>query len=92
MKTLICGLDLADGYFIENIDEPLVKYRITDKTFIRRNYKKALNELKIYWRHLIKLRGFSLLLIFPLIRFISRLLSVGIIKKIYLSERRRMFK
>ncbi|GHU17462.1 hypothetical protein FACS1894163_08380 [Spirochaetia bacterium] len=79
---------LLDGYSIENINEPLIKYRITSKTFQRRNYKKALNEFKIYWHNLIKLHGISLLLIYPLVRFISRLLPAGIIKKLYLSKER----
>lgn len=81
---------LIDGYSIENINEPLLKYRITDKTFFRRNYSKALNELKIYWQNLIKLHGFSLLLIFPLMRFISRLLPAHIIKRIYFSKKRKI--
>ncbi|MDR0538896.1 MAG: hypothetical protein LBG74_00105 [Spirochaetaceae bacterium] len=83
---------LADGYSIENINEPLIKYRITGKTFLRRNYGKAFNEFKIYWRYLTKLHGFSPLLIFPLLRFASRLLPACIIKKIYFSEKRhKMF-
>ena len=80
---------ILDGYTIENIEEPLLKYRITDKTFLRRNYKKAFNEFKIYFYYLIKLYGFSLLLIFPLLRFVSRLLSPVVIKKMYFSKKRQ---
>jgi len=80
---------LADGYSIENINEPLIKYRITNNFFLRRNYKKALRELKIYWKNLFKINGFSLLLIFPLLRFISRLLPAFCIKKLYLSKGRK---
>jgi hypothetical protein len=77
---------LSDGYCIINITEPLLKYRITDNTFLRRNYKKAFCELKIYWTNLIKLHGFSPLLVYPLARFISRLLPAELIKKIYFSK------
>ena len=77
---------LIDGYSLENINEPLIKYRITNKLFLRRNYRKALNEFEIYWINLIKLFGFSLLLIFPLLRFIIRLLPSSFIKRLYISR------
>jgi len=80
---------LIDGYSIENINELLLKYRITDKLFKRRNYRKAVNELKIYCKNLILINGFSLMLIFPLLRFFSRLLPAFCIKKIYLSKGRK---
>ena len=82
---------ISDGYTIENINEPLIKYRITDRTFLRRNYKKALNEFKIYFHNLIKLHGFSLLLIFPVLRFVSRLLPSIAIRKVYFSKKRQIF-
>jgi len=80
---------IIDGYSFENINEPLIKYRITNKLFQRRNYRKALSEFRIYWNNLFKLNGFSLLLIFPLLRFISRLLPTFLIKRLYLSKGRR---
>ena len=80
---------ILDGYTIENINEPLIKYRITNRTFIRRNYKKAINEFKIYIYYLIKLNGFTLLLIFPILRFISRLLPSKVIKKMYFLRKRQ---
>jgi len=79
---------ISDGHFIENINEPLLKYRITDKTFLRRNSIKAWSEFKIYYNNLVKLHGFSRLLIFPLLRFIFRLLPQKAIKKIYFSAKR----
>jgi hypothetical protein len=82
---------LTDGYHIDNINEPLVKFRITDNTFLRRNYKKAFYELKIYWTNLFKIHGFSLLLLYPLARFVSRLLPSVLIKKIYFSKLRIIF-
>lgn len=83
---------LRDNYHIENINEPLLKYRITDNTFHRRNFKKALYEFKIYWKNLYLLHGLSVLLLFPLARFVSRLLPVWVIKKLYFSNLRiKMF-
>jgi len=81
---------LLDGYSITNINEPLIKYRITNKTFERRNLKKALSEFKIYWQNLYKIHGFSLLLIFPCLRFVSRLMPRFYMKKIYLSKKRNI--
>ena len=80
---------LSDGYVIENINEPLMKYRITNKLFQRRNRKKALSEFKIYWGNLLKLNGFSVLLVFPLLRFTSRLLPAYCIKRLYFLKARK---
>lgn len=79
---------ISDGYSIENVNEPLLKYRITDETFLKRNYKKALAEFRIYCFYLIKLQGFSLMLIYPLLRFMLRLLPAKVIKRFYFSRKR----
>jgi hypothetical protein len=84
---------LFDGYTIANINVPLIKYRITDKTFSRRNYKKAFYELRIYWKNLVKIHGISPLLFYPFARFISRLLPAYLIKRLYFSKiRMKLFK
>ena len=82
---------VLDGYTINNLNDMLLKYRITDNTFSRRSYVKALGELKIYSNNLMKLCGFSYLFIFPLLRFISRLLPAKVIKRMYFSKRRQNF-
>jgi hypothetical protein len=82
---------LSDGYHIENIKEPLLKFRITNSTFFRRNYKKALYELRVYWTNLVKLHGFSPLLLYPLARFVTRLLPAMVSKKIYFSNARKKY-
>jgi hypothetical protein len=79
---------LSDGHSIVNINEPLIKYRITDKTFSRRSYTKAFYEFKTYWKNLVRLHGFSPLLVYPIARFISRLLPSALIKKLYFSKSR----
>ena len=83
---------ILDGYTIENINETLLKYRFTDKTFQRRNYRKSFNEFNIYWKYLIKLFGFSIMLIFPLFRFMFRLLPACCIKQIYIIRNKRWIK
>lgn len=84
---------LLKGFEIRTIQEPLLHFRITDKTFTRRNISKAKTELKIYMTSLYRLNGFSILLIYPLIRFCSRLLPVSLIKKMYFSKsRQKLFK
>ena len=80
---------LLNGQEIQTIQEPLLHFRITDKTFSRRNVSKAKTELKIYVSSLYKLNGFSFLLAYPLIRFCSRLLPVSLIKRMYFSKSRQ---
>jgi glycosyltransferase involved in cell wall biosynthesis len=77
---------LSDGYYITNINKVLLKFRITDNSFNRRNYNKALSELKIRWFYLSQFHGISILLIYPVLRFITRLLPSKIMKKLYFSK------
>lgn len=76
----------SDGYYITNINKVLLKFRITDNSFNRRNYNKALSELKIRWFYLSQFHGISILLIYPVLRFITRLLPSKIMKKLYFSK------
>lgn len=84
---------VENGFEIETIQAPLLRFRITEKTFMRRNISKACNELKIYISSLKRINGFSIMLIYPILRFISRLLPVFLIKKMYFSKLRgKIFK
>lgn len=84
---------LKDGHVIHNIQEPLLNFRITDGTFKRRSIKKAFSEFGIYWNNLIKLFGFSPLLIYPLARLFVRFLPYRLNKKLYFSgARNKLFK
>jgi hypothetical protein len=82
---------LSDGYHIDNINEPLLQFRISENTFKRRNYKKAIFEFKLYWKNLVEIHGFSPLLIYPIARFFSRLLPARLIKKLYFLKLRTKF-
>lgn len=80
---------LLNGFEIHTLPEPLLHFRITDKTFQRRNISKAKTEVKIYLTSLYKINGFSPMLLYPIARFFSRLLPVFIIKKMYFSKSRQ---
>jgi len=77
---------LKAGYEINNLQEPLLNFRITDGTFKRRSITKAINEYKIYSSNLFELFGFNFLQIYPFLRFISRFMPFCISKKMYLSN------
>ena len=77
---------IKDGYTIQNIQEPLLNFRITDGTFKRRSIKKAWNEFKIYFSNLLILFGFSPKLFFPIARFFTRFLPYSINRKLYFSK------
>jgi glycosyltransferase involved in cell wall biosynthesis len=79
---------LVAGNEVLNVNESLLKYRITKNTFDRRNYKKSITELKIYCKYLVRMHGFSLMLIYPVARFFLRLLPASIIKRFYFSKTR----
>lgn len=79
---------LKENHVIHNIEEPLLNFRITDGTFKRRSFRKAINEYKIYKTNLYDLFGFSWRLIYPFLRLCSRLLPSKIIKYLYFSKLR----
>lgn len=79
---------ITSGHIIHNLSEPLLNFRITDGTFKRRSFNKAINEFKIYWTNLTNLFGFNYLLIYPILRLFSRFLPYSINKKIYFSKYR----
>lgn len=77
---------IKSGYTIYNLQEPLLRFRITDGTFKRRSIKKAFNEFKIYFSNSISLFGFSFYLIFPFIRLFLRFMPYSFSKKLYFSK------
>lgn len=82
---------LKDDIVFFTLQEPLLRFRITDTTLERRSKVKAWNEFYIYFSSLIKLNGFSIRLIFPLLRFFTRLLPTRVIKFLYFSNMRTSF-
>lgn len=80
---------LLNGFEICTLQEPLLHFRITDKTFQRRNISKANTEFKIYMSYLYKLNGISPLLLYPVVRLFSRFFPVSLIKRMYFSKSRQ---
>lgn len=80
---------IKNGYIICNIKEPLINFRITDGTFKRRHFAKAINEYKIYRSNLYELFGFSFRQFYPLLRLCTRVLPSKLVKMLYFSDFRK---
>jgi glycosyltransferase involved in cell wall biosynthesis len=77
---------LAKGYKISNLTDIILKYRFLPNVYKRRR-ESIFNEFKIYIRGIYKMNGFfSVKYIYPVMRFIFRLLPVSFINKIYNSK------
>lgn len=75
---------LCNGFKIANITEVVLYFRRDDEVFKRRSRKKAINEFKIYISGIHRLYGlFSWRYIYPVMRFVFRMMPQSIIKKIY---------
>lgn len=83
---------LRAGYKIANLQEVTIKFRRDEDVFRRRSRDKAKNEFKIYLSGIYHLNGlFTTKYIYPIARYIFRMMPVGIIKVIYGSKLRRLF-
>lgn len=81
---------LAHGHQISNLKDVTLYFRLEDNTFARRSRKKALGEMKIYFRGIKSLYGiFSLNYIYPLMRFVFRMLPQKVVKLLYNSSIRK---
>ena len=75
---------VSNGYKINNLEDPIVKFRRTPDMFRRRGSKSARMEFEIYMKGIYHMNGiFTFKYIYPLSRFIFRLLPHTLIKKIY---------
>ena len=79
---------LHEGYVLNTLQEPLLRFRITEGTFARRHLCKAWNEYRLYMQNLHTLNGISRGDVFVYARFISRLLPKWLNRKLYLSQKR----
>ncbi|MBP3367697.1 MAG: hypothetical protein J6K96_12045 [Treponema sp.] len=80
---------LRAGHRIRTLQEPVLRFRITDGTFSRRSVFKALSEFSIYSKNLRKINGVSWNGILPLARLASRFFPRTLSRKLYLSQKRR---
>lgn len=75
---------VIDGYKINNLHRPLVKFRRTPDLFRRRGSKSARMEFNIYMKGIYRMNGiFTYKYIYPIARFIFRLMPTSIIHTIY---------
>lgn len=82
---LVCA-----GYRIANLRQAVLYFRTDDALYKRRGRAKAWNEFRIYCHGISRLHGpLSWRYIFPLCRFISRLMPSPMIRWLYRSELRR---
>lgn len=81
---------LKNDYQLANIDRVLYKLRITEDFLQRRSSKKARKEFEIYFNGIISLYGFSILLIFPVLRLFIRISPRFIISFLYKSRLRNI--
>jgi len=81
---------LANRIEVSNLDDVVLKLRVTKDFYKRRSYKKAFGEFGIYWDGINRLYGFNYRLIYPVARLITRLMPPFIVKVIYSEKFRRI--
>lgn len=79
---------LCAGLKIDNLNEPLLLFRITPSSFQRRNKTKALNELKIYVNGIYRLYGFTWRYVYPISRYCYRMMPTSLVTLIFKSKLR----
>lgn len=83
---------LSAGVVFGNIDEPLLRYRLTDDTIRRRlGFKKGISEFSLRIQFMFKLKQFSFkntLLVFS--RLVFHLLPFKLVKYLYKTTRERL--
>ena len=80
---------LVKGFKIANLPDVTINFRRSGDLFKRRSRNKAFNEFKIYLNGIYRLEGlFSWKYIFPLSRFVFRLMPPLVVKLIYSSRLR----
>lgn len=82
---------LERGLEIANLQERLMYWRVTDKFFERRHFRRHFVEYYTYARGIHALHGISGKQIYPLIRLVFRLLPNGFARHVYRSNLRNSF-
>lgn len=84
---------LSSGETIRTLQEPLLRFRITEGTFRRRSAAKAFDEYRIYARNLRAFNGVSAKDALLFARLASRFLPASLSRRLYLSRgRQNLFK
>ena len=74
---------LKMGIVIDNLTQPLLRYRISEAFYSRRSWPKAISEYRCYLAGLHQLFGFSWRLAIPAVRLAVRLMPRFIAKALY---------
>ena len=82
---------LKNGYQISNLNEILLFYRRSETFYQRRAFRKGVQELFIYLNGILMLHGITWRIIFPVLRFLFRLLPAKASTFIYSSSIRKSF-
>ena len=83
---------LRKGYQLSNIDDVVYYFNCDGGMFERRSKEKAWSEFKVYMRGIKDLYGlFTYRYIYPILRYIFRLMPISVISKIYGSSVRKKF-
>lgn len=77
---------LSKGIGITNIDECLVKVRVSDELLLRRGFRNALLEFAIYIEGIWLLYGVTWRYFYPIVRLAMRLLPAPLVLRIYRSK------
>lgn len=81
---------LCAGFKINNMKDVVLKFRMDGDVFRRRRGAFAKNEFKIYCKGIRRLYGFfTWRYVWPLARYLFRLLPVGVIRRVYRGGVRR---
>lgn len=81
---------VCEGLKINNMKEVVLRFRLDDGLFNRRSRAYARNEFKIYCNGIFRLYGFfSWRYVYPLSRYLFRLMPVNIIQRVYRSNIRQ---
>lgn len=74
---------VSQNYSVANLRDVVLRFRKNQNFYKRRNASQAIMELKLFWNGTYRLFGFSYLLLFPILRFFSRLMPVKVISYFY---------
>jgi len=81
---------LAHDFQVANLNDTLLFFRMSGDFFSRRSKSYAIDEMKIWFRGISALSGYwSLSYIYPLMRFVLRMLPAAWIQKIYTGRLRK---
>lgn len=82
---------LQRGLELANLQERLMYWRVTDKFFERRHFRRHFAEYRTYAQGIHALHGISAKQIYPVIRLAFRLLPNGFARQVYRSSFRNSF-